>query len=154
MEQELASLRELRGRMVGTERGLHTLDGLPKVLEERLTRRLSEQSKRAKVRRYLSDLGQILGEMSRILRPNGLAVVVLGPTIINTTRTDACDIVGQLAEAHGLTLVAEEKRQLADGRRSLPPPNSMGEANALHKRMRSEILVALRKDVSTAQAHD
>lgn len=145
MGYSLAQLRELRSAMVGTERGLWALDGLPPELEKRLEDVLEEDRERAQRRRYLSDLAKVLGEIGRVLRPGGLAVLAVGPTIVFSRRSDAANVVGALCETVGLRVVGSVARYLRAAHRSLPPPGSAAKRNPLARRMRREVLVALRK---------
>ena len=145
MGHRLADLRETRGTMIGTERGLWERDGLPDRLERRLTTHVTDPAPRARLRRYLSDLRQVLGETERVLKPGGLAVFAVGPTFYRKTRTDAAEIVGALGDAAGLVPIAEAVRLLPDFARSLPPPRLAVRATPLARRMRREVFVALRK---------
>lgn len=145
MGHPLADLRELRGTMIGTERGLWSLDGIPAPLEERLQRSDTERQA-ALVRQYLSDMRKLLTEIQRILKPKGLAALVVGPTMINSRRSDAAEVFGQLAEAAGLRLVGSTTRLLDVTRRSLPVPQQAGRQNDLAKRMTREVVLILRKD--------
>ncbi len=145
MGYSLEQLRELRGTMMGTERGLWSLDGLPLGLEERLESVLEEERERAQRRRYLSDLSKVLTEIARVLRPGGLALLALGPTIISSKRTDAPDIVTALGERVGLRVVGGVARHLRAAHRSLPLPRAAATNSPLSHRMRHEIIVALRK---------
>jgi DNA modification methylase len=145
MGHSLAGLRELRGTMVGTERGLWSLDGLPSGLEDRLGAIFYEARERAHRRRYLSDLAKVLAECSRVLRPGGLVLLTVGPTIISSRRTDAAKIVGALGESVGLRMVGSVVRHLKAAHLSLPPPRSAPAGNPLSYRMRREVIVALRK---------
>ena len=77
MGYPLSDIRELRGTMIGTERGLWSLDGLPQDLETRLQRADAVPRQVALMRRYLSDMKGFLSEVHRILRPKGLAIVVV-----------------------------------------------------------------------------
>jgi len=145
MGYSLWQLRELRGTMMGTERGLWSLDGLPPGLEERLENVLEEERERAQRRRYLSDLAKVLAEIARVLRPGGLALLAVGPTIISSKRTDAGDIVAALGERVGLRVVGRVARHLRAAHRSLPPPGAAAMSSPLSHRMRHEVIVALRK---------
>ena len=145
MGYSLGQLRELRGTMMGTERGLWSLDGLPPGLEERLENVLEEERERAQRRRYLSDLAKVLAEIARVLRPGGLALLAVGPTIISSKRTDAGDIVAALGERVGLRVVGRVARHLRAAHRSLPPPGAAAMSSPLSHRMRHEVIVALRK---------
>lgn len=145
MGHRLGQLRELRGTMVGTERGLWSVDGLPPRLEERLGSLRDEERERAQRRRYLSDLAKVMGEIGRVLRPGGLAILAVGPTIISSKRTDAIDVLSALGEKVGLEVVAGVARSLKAAHRSLPPPSTADTSSALSLRMRREVIVALRK---------
>jgi hypothetical protein len=144
MGHDLEDLRELRGTMVGTERGLWERDGLPELVEARLESAITQERRRATVRKYLSDLGKILGEVSRVLRPGGVAYLVLGPTIIATKRTDAARLMTEIGDSVGLSTIGDVVRDLPPVRRSLPPP-SLAAKNDMGLRMRREVIVALRK---------
>jgi hypothetical protein len=144
MGHSLEELRELRGAMVGTERGMWSPDGVPQPLEDRLSRSVVEDRRRALLRKYLSDLRKVIGEIHRALKPGGLALLVLGPTIISSRRSDAVSTVATLCDGLGMTVVGWAGRTLSARRRSLPPP-SFVHGNQLADRMRREIIVALRK---------
>jgi hypothetical protein len=145
MGYNLRELRELRGTMVGTEQGLRGLDGLRPDIEYRLGAISTGECERARRRRYLCDLRMVLAEIARVLRPGGLALLVVGPTIISSRRTDAADVVGALGQSFGLAVVASVARQLRGAHRSLPPPRSARAGSPLANRMRREVIVALRK---------
>lgn len=141
---DLEGLRELRGTMIGTERGLYQLDGIPDSVERQVSDRIAESRRRGHVRRYLSDIGKVIREASRVLKDGGIAVLVVGPTIINSKRSDASELLSPIADQHGLRVVGTVARQIAERRRSLPPPSHRS-ATALASRMRREVIVALRK---------
>lgn len=145
MGYSLRQLRELRGTMIGTERGLWSLDGLPPGLEDRLENSLEEERERAQRRRYLSDLAKVLAEIARVLRPGGLALFVVGPTILSSKRTDADNVITTLGEMVGLRVVGSVARHLRAAHRSLPPPRGAVTSDPLSHRMRREVIVALRK---------
>jgi DNA modification methylase len=144
MGYSLKSLRQLRGTMIGTERGLWSVNGLPRDLEERLDNGLATNRRRALVRRYLCDLRKVLAEISRVLRPNGLALLVLGPALIEPNGNDAVEIVSRIGTGVGLQELGHVERTLNKARRSLPPPSS-AKRNQLAKRMDREFILALRK---------
>ena len=145
MGHDLGALREMRGTMIGTERGLTQLDGLPQEVEDRLALQ-RDARKKAQIRRYLSDLGKATSQISRVLKPGALAVLVVGPTMINKTKADADRLLATIGEQHGLRFVDAVVRRINPVRRSLPAPGAIGGANPLAERMRREILVALRKE--------
>lgn len=142
MGYSLAALREMRRFIIGTERGLWTSDGLPSVLEKQLGETIEENRRRAILRRYLSDLRQVLEEIHRVVKPGGLAILFLGPRLISKSRNDTVEVISRLADPIGLRVVEGAFRQLNPQRRSLPLPPGK---SPLSKRIRREAIVALRK---------
>jgi DNA modification methylase len=144
MGHRLSQLRELRGTMMGSERGLFARDGLPPCLEERLVAEIVENRRRGQRRRYLSDLQKLISELYRTLRPDGLAVLVLGPCLVASGSGDAGEVASEIAAGCGFQVIGSAVRELASARRSLPPPSSRP-IGRLDRRMREEVLLALRK---------
>lgn len=144
MGHSLAALRELRGTLVGSERGMWSRDSVPAPLEDKLARLVENRRRRAILRKYLSDLRRVLSETRRVLKPGGLAFLVLGPTIISSKRTDAASMVDTMCQEIGMNVIGSIERELNAHRRSLPPPSLIGN-NPLSERMRREVVVALRK---------
>jgi DNA modification methylase len=145
MGYTLKSLRRLRGTMIGTECGLSGPDGLAPHLEAHICRSVPRSAPRGRIRRYLSDLQAVLTEIHRLLKPGAPAVCVVGPTVLARNRYDAAEVIGDVASAAGLTMVEAVVRRLDTRRRTLPPPRSVRGINGLNKRMRSEVVIALRK---------
>ena len=145
MDYPLEKLRWLRSTMVGTERGLWHSDGLPSVMEDRIDKKIKEERRKARIRRYLSDMHKVFGEVKRVLKPEGVGLFVVGPTIINSKRTDAEKIFSQIGEHVGLTLIGSAMRHINAAHRSLPPPQLVDGQVSMGKRMRRELILALRK---------
>jgi hypothetical protein len=145
MGHRLAALRRLRSTMIGTEYGLRSPNGLPDSIEYGLDQSVPWPAARGRIRRYLSDLHAVLTEIHRVLKPEALAVFVVGPSIISRTRYDATDVIRNIAMSIGLTVVDAVVRRLDARRRTLPPPRRIRGKNNLNKRMRSEVIMALRK---------
>jgi DNA modification methylase len=143
LDCQLSALREIRGTSIGSERAMRSPLG-NKVIETLLPRR---DTRRAGIlRRYLSDLHQVLSETARVLRPSGIAMFAVGPSIASTTRYDAAEVMARLGEGAGLRLVGSCRRTLAEHNRSLPPPRRSAGAGTLDKRMNSECYVGFTKD--------
>ena len=131
--------------MVGTERGLWNSDGLPSVTEDRLNKKIKEERRKARIRRYLSDMHRVFGEIKRVLKPGGVGLFVVGPTIINAKKTDAEEIFSQIGKHVGLTPIGSAMRHINAAHRSLPPPQLVDRQVPMGKRMRRELILALRK---------
>ena len=145
MDYPLEKLRWLRSTMVGTERGLWHSDGLPSVMEDRIDKKIKEERRKARIRRYLSDMHKVFGEVKRVLKPEGVGLFVVGPTIINAKKTDAEEIFSQIGEHVGLSLIGSSMRHINAAHRSLPPPQLVDGQVSMGKRMRRELILALRK---------
>ena len=145
MNYPLEKLRWLRSTMVGTECGLWDSDGLPSVMEDRIDKKIKEERRKARIRRYLSDMHKVFGEIKRVLKPDGVGLFVVGPTIINAKKTDAEEIFSQIGEHVGLTPIGSAMRRINAAHRSLPPPQLVDRQISLGSRMRRELILALRK---------
>jgi hypothetical protein len=89
-----------------------------------------------------------MSEMARVLKRGGVAVIVLGPRILSKSRNDASQVASTIAEAADLTVIGSSVRRILTSRRSLPfYPKQHG--NPLSKRMREEVLLAVRKPLDT-----
>lgn len=145
MGYPLQELRSLRGTMIGSERGLWQMNGIPDKLESKIEEAPIEEGRRALIRQYLSDLRRVLLEMHRVLRTDGIAVLVLGPTIISPGGNDAVRVVTEIGRPVGLELIGSTNRSLNPMRRSLPFPSTLT-GNPLGARMREEVIAAFRKE--------
>ena len=139
----LATLREIRGDAIGTERGLAS-DGLPESIERLLLESPAQPRRQPVLRRYLVDMLAALRESRRCTKPGGLAIYVVGPSLLTRRRYDGGDVLAELARSAGWRVVGHTRRSFASDARSLPPPKRTHRHQAIHKRMGCEFYVALR----------
>ena len=139
----LASLREIRGNMIGSERGLGT-GSLPDNIEGILADSPACTRRRRMLRRYLVDMLATLQESRRCTKPGGVAVFVVGPSLLTRQRYDGGDVFADLARRVGWQSIGQARRDIAADGRSLPPPGGTLRSHALNKRMSCEFYVALR----------
>jgi len=92
------------------------------------------------IKRYILDLAALLSEVSRVLRPGGKAIFVVGNSCIRGTFVRNALAIRLLAERNGLRYEDEEERELPPNRRYLPPPEASKQSD-LHKRMRTETVL-------------
>ncbi len=95
--------------------------------------------------RYVWDMSLSLAEVSRVLRPGGRAVYVVGDSTVRGTfipNSRITELVGQQA---GLSLASCQSRQLPENRRYLPPPTSAGSGKKMGGRMRKEVVLIFEK---------
>jgi tRNA G10 N-methylase Trm11 len=95
--------------------------------------------------RYVADMDQALSEMHRVLVPGGRAVLVIGDCTMRGVFVRNSNALAYLAARHGFRITARRRRRLPPNRRYLPPPSSRGAGAALGNRMRTEVLLSLKK---------
>ncbi len=148
MGHRINDLRRLRTRSIGSEVGETATQLDPEVSciigELKLLPELNPREKAVLVR-YIKDMRRAVHEVARVLRPAGRAVYVVGENTIRGTYVPNSAIISAVAEASGLRLESRRVRMLAANRRYLPPPSASGDSAALDTRMRSEVILVLRK---------
>jgi DNA modification methylase len=141
---KLAALRQMRASAIGTEVGLPKGRLAPR-LDELIDRGVRRKDRRPMLRRYIFDLRSLLLEAIRILKPGGVALYVLGPSIASRSKYDSVNIFSTLAEDVGFEVIGDAKRELSAANRSLPPPNRSRRRDSINRRMTCEFYIALRK---------
>ena len=143
-----ASLRTIRSDSVGAEAQSEEASSSTWVeellsdlsLKPQLTKRDS-----ALLSRYVWDMDASLREASRVLKPNGSAVYVVGDSTIRGTFVRNSAIVVSVAARHGLHIVSRHVRDLPANRRYLPPPSKQKTSAAMDARMRQEVVLEFEK---------
>lgn len=93
------------------------------------------------VRRYASDMTDVVQSIDKALRPGGRLVLVVGNSTIRGTAVDNAGIVDRCAQGCGLEQVARWERAIPNSSRYLPTPAD----GALALRMRSEVVLSYTK---------
>lgn len=141
-------LREIRSSSVGAESYYDealSADWVQSLIRQLgLRNRLSNRDE-AILSRYVWDMGQVLAEVSRVLRNDGRAVYVVGNSKVRGTFVRNSKIVEAVAEEHGLKLHSRHSRALPQNRRYLPPPKEQGSLDTLDARMSREIVLVFNK---------
>jgi hypothetical protein len=118
-----------RGNIIGTERG----EDLPETREfdrarEGFTLVTGEKNfaprERRMIAKYVSDLDDAIGEVARVLRPEGRAIYVVGDCKLRGRFIENSKLVRFLMEEHRLRWTSTRRRALPANRRYLPPPCS------------------------------
>ena len=86
----LAAMRAIRGDAIGTERGLSS-GVLPEPIERLLRDSPAHPRRQPMLRRYLVDMLATLRESRRCTKLGGLAVYVVGPSLLTRRRYDGGD---------------------------------------------------------------
>jgi DNA modification methylase len=135
MGHSIGQLRELRGHAIGTERGQDLYPEYSNVTTDLVPRALSPRANQI-VGRYINDLGAVIAEVARVLRPRGQATFVVADATVRGHKIPIPTILERLATYHGFVSRRRIERDIPGGSRYLPPPR--GGRGTLDKRMRVE----------------
>lgn len=148
MGYNVDQLRKIRGESVGAEASSEEAMNTPWVQalikQLKLAPILSARDT-ALLARYVLDMGGALAEVSRVLKPGGRAVYVVGDSTVRGTFVRNSAIVAAVAERNGLTLQRRQWRALPANRRYLPPPKHGAASASIEGRMRREVVLAFTK---------
>jgi len=150
----VSELRKIRSDAVGISRAPN-----PKMELETAKKLVSSchgldklpSNKQAMILRYACDVDAFLKEASRVLRPNGTAVYVIGNSCIQNIYVDNASIVVNAANKYRLRLVDRYERELLPTKRYLPPPDKSS-TTSINQRMGVECILSFRK--LKAKAHN
>ena len=144
MGYSVAEIRLLRKTSVGTEAGQGHSESesvAQKLIAHlRIKARLSERQK-AVLSRYICDMDSSIGEVSRVLKPGGKAIYVIGENTVRGVYIPNAKIIIALAKKAGLILTNQSRRTLPPNRRYLPPPARNKRRATLDRRMRRELVL-------------
>lgn len=138
----LGSLRTIRSTSIGAERGPN--DGSDKSLfddiqEEMCADDSLSQRHAAMVARYAEDIYRMMSEVSRVLKSNGRAILVVGNSCLKGSFIKNSEGIARAGAMVGMRLVRRIERALPDQSRYLPMP---AETSApLGRRIRTESIL-------------
>lgn len=140
----LSQLRWIRSSSIGAERGPDTAEShrLFEQIASTMTQTDAMQPRHKRmIARYAEDAYRLMSEISRVLKPSGKAVLVVGNSCLQGTFINNADAMAQAGSMVGLRLMEKTERELPNTSRYLPMPKD-GSA-PLGKRMRSEVILTL-----------
>ena len=155
MGHQIDELRELRSGNVGSERfNSTTALAAHRLAAERVVGGFAKLPTRAQamLTQYFGDMDRVLGEISRILKRAGTAVIVVGNSTIRGIFISNSRVLTHLARNKGLTLASARRRPLQENRRYLPPPNHKNAGPTLKSRMNEEVILTFQKTSLLAMA--
>jgi len=148
MGYNICELRQIRRESVGTEASLgHAMESswVRSLIKELRLKPALAGREQALLATYVWDINLALAEVSRVLRPDGRAVYVVGDSMIRGTFVRNSAIVTAAAERQGLSLELRVSRSLPDNRRYLPPPSPIMSKATMDSRMRREVVLSFSK---------
>ncbi len=140
---QVGELRNIRADAVGAERGLSAdVDSIFRARARRHLAWISDLTPRYQgiFERYVSDLHRLAKQVKRVLKPRGIAVMVVGNSTLKGKFTPNSEAVEFAFSTVGLRKLTESSREIPPNRRYLPPPNSR-EVSDLGNRMRREVVL-------------
>lgn len=127
---DYAEMNGLRAQLLG-------LDLSQAIRRELGTRRRADAAPDAEQRRYHDDLAAALQEMRRVLRPDGLALILIGDSSVRGRMIAADELLAGEAARAGLTVLANAAQQR--------PATVRGTERQVARQGRHEHLMALRR---------
>lgn len=145
--RSVTELSELRAKYVGSERASDA--AYPPLPErtERIVRQLAEQDKgKARVlRKYYGEMGVILAEMYRVLRPDAAAIVVVGPSLMRGIDVETHSCLAEIAADVGFDVAGVVQRVLDRNKRMMPARFGKKSDSMIEQRMHEEYVIGLIK---------
>lgn len=93
--------------------------------------------------RYVSDMQRLMQEIRRVVKPGGLATLVVGNSCIKGIFIRNTDAVIKAGEICGMKLISRTERELPENRRYLPI-SSLAIGSSLSRRMRTEAVLTFK----------
>ncbi len=132
----IEQIRGIRSASIGSERALEEEADLDRLSVEAAmvdkTKLPSRQ--RGMVSRYANDILMMIGEVCRVLKTTGKAVLVVGDCCVSSEFVSNSAGIKRAAQIRGLKLVTESTRELPSSSRYLP----IATTSSLAKRLRTE----------------
>lgn len=145
MGYSIAEISKLRSTSIGSEVSLSTQESstmITEVVKELKLRPALNRRDLAIFSRYIKDMNSAVGEVARVLAPDGRAIYVVGNSSVRGTFVRNSQVVEAVARRNGLQLTEKRTRLLPPNRRYLPPPSSSTAGATLGTRMRQEVVLA------------
>ena len=144
----IKSLRRIRSTNVGTEcSGTFSTDNHVLVSALKKIGPLDKLAVRFRrmLAQYILDMHKVIGEVSRVLRSNGRAVLIVGNSTLRGVFIRNSTAITHIARLHGFLVQSVRRRSLPENRRYLPPPSSKRSGSQLAARMTEEVVIRLLK---------
>jgi hypothetical protein len=139
---KVRELRKIRGDSIGSERGGQPTAGNVRQVSEAMFVGKGLPSRfQAMIERYANDLYLMSSEIGRVLRPGGVATLVVGNSCLKGSFVRNSDGVRTAGQLSGLRVLHESERELPTNSRYLPITSK----GSLSKRMRTETILTFGK---------
>jgi len=134
-------VRNIRGQSIGAEKAMTDVS-LQKEIA-RINKKLRVDTLPGRhlrmIERYTFDACLLMKEISRLLKPDGRAIFVVGNSCLKNVYIENSKIFHEAGKLYGLRLRKKSSRDLPAGSRYLPLPKDS--SSALGKRMKTEVIL-------------
>ncbi|RMD67745.1 MAG: hypothetical protein D6819_10895 [Gammaproteobacteria bacterium] len=146
MGYSIQALRKLRQAYIGGDASGKTKDfPMPEKVEGILHKIDALDAKKGRaLRRYFLEMGWVLKEMFRVLKPGKAAILVVGSSVMRGVDTRTHIHLGEIAVAQGFYLVDIGVRVLDRDKRMMPT-RWKGKRSSIEHRMHEEFVIGLMK---------
>ena len=148
MGYTIGDIRKIRSNNVGTEVSLPYAESENDIISimnkmGKINTLLPRNQKM--IARYVKDMDLVISEISRVLKPGGKAVIVIGNSRIKGVYIKNSNAIIALGKKNKLRIEKSISREIPEQRRYLPAPTFSTSGRALKKRMREEVIITFRK---------
>ncbi|WP_158920370.1 hypothetical protein [Streptomyces sp. NBRC 109706] len=143
MGYSISYLRSLRAENIGSETGISVEAPLGEIVKCSFEGALPDRSLRI-IGRYVTDIDQVMSELSRVVKPGGAISFVMADARMNGVPISIEVILRRLGQWNGLRVRSRLSRELPENRRYLPPPGNA--KNALSGRMKEEVILTFERE--------
>ena len=142
---KVADLTNIRARYLGHDAASGAAyDNLPDQCERTLAR-LAERDARkaATLRRYFGEMAAVIAEMRRVLKPDGIAAIVVGTSNLRGIDVETHKGLAAIGESTGLELAGIGERRLDRDKRMMPARWGAQPRSQIEERMHGEYVIGL-----------
>ena len=152
--ERIATLSEMRAQYIGAERVRDAvLADMPAHTASIIQRLTALDPQKARVlHKYCGDMSLALHEMHRVLRHDGVAIMVVGTSTMRGLNVETHECLAELGEAAGFRLVGIATRKLDRDRRMMPARFQTRTDSMIEQRMHEEYVIGLLKEPDLAAA--
>jgi DNA modification methylase len=145
-------LSDLRAQYIGAERVIGTqterLTPLPEAMITQLE--TQDRKKAAVLRKYYSEMRQVIRESYRVLKPNAAAVIVVGTSTMRGIDVLTHTCLAEIAQDAGFTLAKVAQRAIDRDKRMMPARFGKKSDSIIEQRMHEEFVIGLYKEARHA----
>ena len=144
---KLKELAQKRRDYIGGEvtENVH-LGNLPPYTTEIISRLHQLDKKKGRVlNRYYSEMTKVLQEMYRVLKPDKIAVIVVGTSIMRGQNTETANCLAEIGSTLGFDVPAIATRNIDRNKRMMPAGSSINQDSQIQQRMHKEYVIGYHK---------